>query len=391
MNGLEVPIYSVSQVNALIKTTLETSVGLLAVQGEVSGFRNTKERLIYFELKDKEARILCFMMVWDLKVSIEDGMEIKIYGVPSVFAKSGGLHIRVHEIELVGEGALKRAFEKLCKKLELEGLFLEERKRAIPEFPERIGLITSSDAAAYTDVLRVLGNRWGGLQIIFCKAGVQGYGAAESIVQAFKYFNKIDHVDVLILTRGGGSLEDLQTFNTELVARAIYGSRAPVICGVGHERDVTIADFVADVRAATPSNAAELCVPDRNQINYRVNAFVRRLERSITEEQNAYHRGIANAVSALERPIGEISHGLKRHVHQMATMIKQTLINAQRSVITTERVLASLNPRAILKRGYAVVRKGKHIISTTDKLAMGDAVAVELHKGAFESIVTKTI
>lgn len=391
MNALEPQVYTVSQVNSLIKTTLETSVGLIAVQGEVSGFRNTKERLVYFELKDKESRVLCFMMIWDLKQQLQDGMEIKVYGVPSVFVKSGGLHFRVHEIELVGEGALKRAYELLRKKLEAEGLFAIERKRMLVPFPERIGLITSPDAAAYADVLKVLANRWGGLEIVFIPAGVQGYGAAQSIVKAFHYFNTHEKVDAIILTRGGGSMEDLQAFNDESVARAIFGSRAPVICGVGHERDVTIADFVADVRASTPSNAAECVVPDRNEVAYHINAFTSQLNQAILNQIIEYRHGIASAVNVFERPIREVRHVIHQLVRQMVVIKAQSHEQAMQSLKEAQRLLTSLNPRNVLARGYAIVRKGKKIISTSKGLAAGNIVAVELHEGGFEGTINKVI
>ncbi len=391
MKSYDVQVYSVTQVNALIKTALETSVGLIAVQGEVTGFRVTKERLVYFELKDKESRVLCFMMIWDLKQPLADGMEVKAYGMPSLFVKSGGLHFRVHEVELVGEGALKRAFEALRKKLDAEGLFALERKRAIPIFPERIGLITSSDGAAYTDIVRVLGNRWGGLKIYLYPCGVQGYGAAESVVKGFEYFNKLEPVDVIILARGGGSLEDLQSFNAEIVARAIFGSRAPVISGVGHERDATIADFVADVRASTPSNAAERAVPDREEIIYRISAMASMLLSGITEQHRVYHRGIENALNAFLRPIRDVSHALKRLVQSLTTITTQTLISAKKSLSEMDRLLASLNPRAIMKRGYSIVRLDGEIIHRSKDLAVGSEVEVELYQGHFKGSVKEIV
>ncbi len=391
MKNFEIEVYSVTQVNALIKTALEESVGLIAVQGEVTGFRVTKERLVYFELKDKESRVLCFMMIWDLKQPLADGMEVKVYGMPSLFVKSGGLHFRVHEVELVGEGALKRAFEVLRKKLDAEGLFAPERKRAIPIFPERVGLITSSDGAAYTDIVRVLGNRWGGLQIFLYPCGVQGYGAAESIVKGFEYFNQHEHVDVIILARGGGSLEDLQSFNAEIVARAIFGSRAPVISGVGHERDVTIADFVADVRASTPSNAAERAVPDREEIAYRIDAMAHTLYEGVLEQHHVYHRGIENALNAFLRPIKEVKHALSRFMHSLITTTNHSMLGAKKSLVEMDRLLASLNPRSIMKRGYSIVRVQGKIVRRAKDLAVGSEVEVELDQGRFKGSVKEIV
>lgn len=391
MNGLEIPVYSVTQVNAVIKHALEAGVGLVAVQGEVSGFRITKERLVYFELKDKQSRILCFMLSWDLRLQIADGMEIKVYGTPSVFVKSGGLHFRVNEIELVGEGALKRAFELLKKKLESEGLFSEDRKRVIPQFPERVGLITSSDGAAYTDIVRVLANRWGGLEIILFPVGVQGYGAAESISKAFTYFNTHEKVDVVILARGGGSMEDLQAFNTEIVARAIFGSRSPVVSGVGHERDVTITDFVVDVRASTPSNAAERIVPDRKEITFRLAALTAAMTRAVELQHAECMSTIVNAVRSFERPIRDAKHALSEMVRTMISLIDEQRATARQSLKESVRLLSSLNPKNILARGYGIVRHKGKIIHTTSALDLGDTVEVELSQGQFKGSIKEIV
>ncbi|MDO8505229.1 MAG: exodeoxyribonuclease VII large subunit [bacterium] len=373
-------IYSILEYNQLVKSTLEAQVGLIAIQGEVSGFRVQKDRLIYFELKDKEARCLCFMMKWDLRVQLEDGMEIKALGAPSVFQGSGGLHFRATEVELVGEGALAKQFEMLKKKLEAEGLFAPERKRALPRFPERIGLITSTGAAAYDDVLRVLANRWGGIEIQFYPVSVQGFGAVESIVEAFLWFNKIDitppappltlrggncGVDVIILTRGGGSLEDLQAFNSEQVARAIFGSRVPVVCGVGHERDISIADLVADVRAATPSNAAEIVAPDRREVAQRLAYSIERMvdgvDGMIEEKQSTIKHAMELGARFIERYKEQIDHLF--------------------------RTLQNLNPLNILKRGYSVVMKGDRVIKDSSQVAEGDVIDVRLHSGVFKGTV----
>lgn len=391
MNGLEIPVYSVTQVNAVIKHALEAGVGLIAVQGEVSGFRITKERLVYFELKDKQSRILCFMLSWDLRLEIADGMEIKAYGTPSIFVKSGGLHFRVNEIELVGEGALKRAFELLKKKLESEGLFQLERKRVIPMFPERIGVITSSDGAAYTDIVRVLGNRWGGLEIMLYPVGVQGYGAAESIAQAFAYFNAHELVDVIIIGRGGGSMEDLQAFNTEIVARAIFGSRTPVISGVGHERDITIADFVSDVRASTPSNAAERAVPDRKDVAYRLKNMTNILDDALVTQHGQYRLGITDAVRSFEKPIRDASHAVLEMTKNLARALSEQIASTRQSLFGTARLLASLDPRTVLARGYSIVRKHGNSIRTTSALAIDDIVEVELHEGRFKGSVKEIV
>src|SRR3989344_3282465 len=212
----------IDHINALVATDVH------AVEGEISGFNLSQGRWVFFDLKDEkvESKVGCFMMAFKLKTPLEDGMKVRVIGTPKVHEKSGQFRITVEQVELVGEGALKRAFELLKKKLAGEGLFADERKRPIPRFPERIGVIASRESAAFGD---------------------------------FKYFQTAKpRPDVLVLMRGAGSLEDLQAFNSEEVAYAIFGSKIPVVVGVGHERDESIADYVADLRASTPSNAAEL-------------------------------------------------------------------------------------------------------------------------------------
>ena len=343
--------------------------------------------------------------------------------MPSVFKSIGGLHLRVTEIELVGAGALAQQFEMLKKKLAAEGLFDALRKRTLPRFPERIGLITSSGAAAYDDVLRVLQNRWGGLEIQFYPVSVQGFGAVESIVEAFGYFNRVaptpsnlpsgrggkmrageekfspplggggrggQGVDVIILTRGGGSLEDLQAFNSELVARAVFGSRSPVVCGVGHERDITIADLVADIRAATPSNAAEIVVPDRREIMEHIIWSTEHLERGMRVAMEERIGIIDKAMEMIDRFVDErgvrvdmVIAGLRRHV----AIYSEKLSQKKDMIGYLVRTLNNLNPLHILKRGYSVVYKEGKVIKTGQDIGKDDIVEVQLYKGGFRGRV----
>ncbi|MDO8435501.1 MAG: exodeoxyribonuclease VII large subunit, partial [bacterium] len=276
--------YTVSEFVTAVSAYLEQGLGTVVVQGEVTGYRIAKDRLVYFELKDASARVLCFAIVGDFHQPIEDGMEIRVTGSAKLFKATGGFHLRVIAIELVGAGALQRAFELTKQKLERDGLFAPEHKKPLPRFPEVVGIVTSKDAAAFTDVVRILNNRWGGMHIVLAPAGVQGPGAIPEIVEALRWCNENGDVrpDVLIVTRGGGSLEDLQAFNSEDVCRAIFSSRIPVVCGVGHERDTTLAELVADVRASTPSNAAERVVPDRRDIAREVNQMAAHFEDILT-------------------------------------------------------------------------------------------------------------
>jgi len=393
---------------------LGETFGPVVIQGEVTNFHQPKGNLIYFELKDKESRILCFMLSWELKVPIEDGTEIRVLGIPSLFKGSGGFHIRVQEIELVGEGALRKAWEALKEKLEKEGIFALERKRTLPRFPSRIGLITSSDAAAYTDVLRILKNRWSGLTIKFLPVAVQGIGSITRIVKALGYFNQKQDIEVIILTRGGGSLEDLQSFNSEDVVRAIFASQIPVVCGVGHERDITLADLVADQRASTPSNAAEIVVPDRreiiNTINWRTDQIksnfsllLKRADEEITEKLSLLEEGVRswkdNFVYLYEklgqnwRSFVQSLFWQKEKLHSSLIKIKErftfNLEVVKEQLVTQTRLITTLSPQATLDRGYSLtyLKDKQKIIKDSQEVKSGDNITTRLAKGKINSKV----
>ena len=387
-------VYTVTEFNREIKAYLEQGVTTVVVQGEVIGFRKAKERLVYFELKDRESRVLCFMMVWDLKVPLEDGAEIRVYGLPSLFVRSGGFHLRVQEIELVGEGALQKALEMTKVKLEKEGLFALERKRPLPAFPRNIGLITSPDAAAKTDVLRILENRWSGLHISFFPTAVQGVGAAKQLIGGINYFNEQGGVEVIIITRGGGSLEDLQAFNSEELARAIFASKIPLVCGVGHERDWTIADLVADRRATTPTNAAELVVPDKQEINRQIDELTIRLERGLKDVISRYQQKINEQVNILSRLI-------KDHLVRVSDLLykfkysfdhyQEKLKQLNQDVIAKKRLLINLNPEHLLKRGYSITYSltSGNIISDKKTTKINEKIKTKLAKGEIISQIKK--
>ncbi len=343
------------------------------VEGEVSGFGVSQNKWVFFDLKDEnaEAKIGCFTTVFKLKVPLEDGMRIRVAGAAKIYAKSGQFRINVEAVELVGEGALKRAYELLLKRLSAEGLFAPERKRRIPRFPEVIGVIASRESAAYGDFLRILDNRWKGVKIELAHVQVQGAEAVPDILNAFKFFNSAkDKPDVLVLIRGGGSLEDLQAFNSEDVARAVFSSKIPVIVGVGHERDESIADFVADLRASTPSNAAELAVPDRRDIVYAVLSMASSIEKAFKNEIGVKHGRLTEFAGLLQRYI-------KEKIAQVDHFLG---------------VIKNLDPRKILKRGYALVRARRGtIIRDIAQVDVGEIVDVQLAKGILKGkIIGKT-
>ncbi len=406
---------SVSEFISLVKMHLQTAIGRVTVQGEVTGYKTAKETLVFFELKDKQSRVTCFLMKWQQNIPLEDGMEVKATGYPSMFQAAGRFHLRVEQLEPVGEGALQRAFELLKQRLETEGLFAIERKRVLPRFPQRLGLITSPDAAAYTDVLRILNNRWGGLEIVLTPVGVQGTEAIGQIVGAIAYQNQVIKPDVIILTRGGGSLEDLQAFNSEAVARAVFGSAIPIVCGVGHERDITIADLVADVRASTPSNAAERVVPNRQDILYQLNSMVRDMEKTVTDRVGEQQRAVTEAVHRIEsvfhdkirhwrelmasfqkhfwlfdQRLGYLEKDIAERVRSLGLTVQTSLVRAQERLVHANNLLRSYNPEKVLARGYSITLTpaGKPVTSA-DQVNLNDTITTRLKHGRLDSTIIK--
>lgn len=392
MNEKQKLIFTVSQANDYLNTVLGEYE--LVVEGEISGFNVNQGRLVFFDLKDEQSVLACFMMVHNLRLPLEDGMKVRITGVPGLYKKSGRFRLMVSNIELVGEGALKRVFELLKAKLQKDGFFAPERKRSLPKFPERIGLITSREAAAYTDFIRILNNRWGGAEINFFHVQVQGASAIFNIVQAFEYFNSHPEMaDVLVLTRGGGSLEDLQAFNSEEVARAVFASKIPVVCGVGHERDESLADYVADVRAATPSNAAELVVPDRREMARQIETLADIVEniirRMITDLQHEIDYVLTKIAGNVDSRIQHAEHTVHRLT--LAGEVITARVREQLSAVDfAARTLKSLNPLTLLARGYSIVFKQGRVVQKASALKAGEEIKVRLGEGEVWSRVTRT-
>jgi len=405
-------ILTVTEFNELIKDTLSNSVGGIVVQGEVSGFRVNRDKLIFFELKDKKSRVLCFLLKWELKVEIADGMEIQVCGLPSIFQASGAFHIRVAEVVLVGDGALSRAFELLKSKLEQEGLFDASRKRALPMFPESIGIITSKEGAAYTDILRILNNRWGGLKIVLADTVVQGASAGNSIVAAIEHFNQQKQVEMIILGRGGGSLEDLQAFNLESVARAIFSSKMPIVCGIGHERDITIADLVADIRASTPTNAAMIAVRDRTEVLDNIEHHTMLISSACDSLLSNYSYKTAQLVSTLrlamnnkmvnvsyvcdsfQKGVIHFQHALfarRDHAKQLVATIESCLkihiANLRQQLEHKIDLIHKLNPLAILARGYSITYLDGKVMQDSGNINIGQTVRTIMRKGEISSKV----
>ncbi|MDP3970466.1 MAG: exodeoxyribonuclease VII large subunit [bacterium] len=364
-------IYSVSE---FVKGINELLVSIpVAIQGEVSNFKISQNRFVWFDLKDDSSYVSCFMLKFQLDQELEDGMEIQVFGNPGLFKKSGRFHVRVNKIELVGEGTLKRQYELLKAKLQKEGLFDEDRKRTLPKFPARIGIVTSEGAAAFTDVQRILADRWAGLDIKHFNVQVQGNAAPNTIIDALNFINHYyaDKLDVVIITRGGGSIEDLHAFNDEGVVRAIFALQVPCIVGVGHERDETLSEYVSDVRAATPSNAAELAVPFKEDVLYQIKSLINSQERSLRDVVARQHENVVTAVDVLDEQVIEFSNKVKNA--QQAFILGATkwehVVNFNSAKVDyIMQLLASYNPKKILERGYTITKTSTNKVVTSKKI-----------------------
>ncbi|MCX6780529.1 MAG: exodeoxyribonuclease VII large subunit [Candidatus Magasanikbacteria bacterium] len=331
--------------------------GSFEIEGEVASFGISGGQWVRFDLKDGDAIVNCFLTAWQLKEQIADGMKIVVTGYGKLYPKYGKFSFVVQSIRLSGEGSLKRAFELLQKKLQAEGLFDVGRKRELPRFPARVALITSRDAAAYTDFLRVSAARWPAAEIVHYHVGVQGASAAGEVVAALSDAgNRLEDFDVIVVTRGGGSMEDLHVFNTEEVARAVFASRVPVVSGVGHERDVTIIDMVADLRAATPSNAAELIFPDATEvlaeIRHKVAVQARGMDAAI-ERARAKTIHITYVVDRWVRSLSDRLETSRRQLLSRRDAFEQRLAAYKEKIVAAVRLLKSLHPQELLRRGYS--------------------------------------
>lgn len=330
---------TVSDFVALVNQTLEYAYPTVSVVGEVSEFRISQGKWVSFKLKDDNAIVDCFMGIYQMRIPLEDGMKIMVVAAPRLNAKWGKFSLNIKAVKPVGEGSIKKGFELLKAKLEAEGLFAPERKRTLPRVPKKVAVITSTESAAYADFCKILNERWGGLDVEVAHTQVQGEPAADQMMRAIRYFNSQEVLpEVLVMIRGGGSAEDLMSFNDELLAREIAGSRIPTLVGVGHEVDHTLADMVADRRAATPTNAAEILVPDRQEI-------IR------SARQQASSLGYQ-----LVRAIDEHSERTREQLQGAFQRIRERLDDHFERLAALRLVIAQASPESILKKGYALLR-----------------------------------
>ncbi len=368
-------IFSVSEITKNIRYVLEENFSSVWVEGEISNFKFHTSGHMYFSLKDEFSQIQCVMFRSDnakLDFEPKEGLSIVCFGRVSVYPMRGQVQLYAEKMEPKGLGALQLKFQELKEKLKKEGLFDEARKREIPYLPNRIGIVTSIDGAALKDILNVLHRRFSTVSILIHPAQVQGAAAAASIAEAIEDFNRLKNVDVLIIGRGGGSLEDLWAFNEEIVARAIFNSLIPVISAVGHEVDFTISDFVADLRAATPSAAAEIVTPMKEELILRISDLKLRILQAFT----GFVKNLRQELKALQQ-----SRGLKDPLSFFEIKFQRLsgLIGQ----------LEALGPLSTLKRGYSATFKlpGETLVTSFDSVKPGDFVKTRLKKGFFTSQV----
>lgn len=328
--------FTVTQFVDVVNQTLDYAYPSVNVQGEVASFKVNQGKWVFFDLKDEESSVPCFIPLFQLRMPIEDGMKVVVRGVPKL-TKWGKFSFTVKQILPVGEGNIKKSFEMLKKKLQAEGLFDTARKRPIPRPLHKIGVISSTGAAGYADFCKILNARWGGLEVQTAHVQVQGMDAPDQIIRALKYLNEKAEVDIVAIIRGGGSADDLSVFNDEKLAREIAASRIPVITGIGHEVDESLADLVADVRASTPSNVAEMLTPDRKAEIAKIRGRVWTVNKKIIQD-------IENIEARATRMVMEAGRG-----------VEAKIIAARNELLSRKKVLEGLNPERVLKRGYAIL------------------------------------
>lgn len=421
-------VFTVSEITRDIKLILENTFNEVWVEGEISGIRQIPSGTVFFTLKDSGSLLKCVIFssfVRGVKFELKDGIKIVCFGRIGVYEKDGQYQLYTEKIEAKGLGSLQLALEQLKEKLEKEGLFAPAHKRPIPYLPGRIGIVTSLQGAAIKDMLKVMDRRFADVNVIINPAQVQGEAAKGDIARAINEFNSFnddlppqEKIEVLIVGRGGGSIEDLWAFNEEVVARAIYNSRIPVISAVGHERDFTIADLVADLRAATPSVAAELVLPEKEaleektrQLAQRLKLFISELIVNSEEELDRLLRRISLGISNLfkldfgrfqsaEKKLALLSPlvGIQQHISRLNDLTRQLSIGAghftqlkNSRLVTLAEKLSSLSPLNILGRGYSITFKmpQREVIKDPQAIKAGDTIMTRMSKAEILSKVTE--
>lgn len=391
-------VYSVSQLNAYVKNLLDEDGALqtVFVSGEISNFKAHYSGHLYMTLKDESSAVKAVMFASNasrLRFRPDNGLKVLVIGRVSLYERDGSYQLYITDMQPDGIGSLNLAFEQLKKKLSAEGLFDDSRKKQIPVFPKRVGVVTSAAGAAFRDIQNVITRRYPAVDIIIKPVLVQGDGAAADIAAAVELFNRYNAADVLIVGRGGGSIEDLWAFNEEIVARAVFASKIPVISAVGHETDFTICDFVADLRAPTPSAAAELAVPDIWAVRNTLESFSLRQShalRSYIELEREKLRLLAES-RAMKNPLERINDSRQELVSlydRMLGAVSQELYTQRASLAACASKLNALSPLAVLARGYSITYKNGKPVSDILLLNKGDGIEIRLNNGSMNATVT---
>lgn len=396
---METNIYTVSQLNLESRQILEDNFQTLWIVGEISNLARPSSGHLYFSLKDKRAQVRCALFRMNsrsLKFSPENGQEVLLQARVSLYEPRGDYQLIVSNMELAGDGALQLAFNRLKERLDKEGLFDPDHKKTIPSLPQQIGVITSASGAAIRDILKVLKRRFPSIPVIIYPTLVQGDKAAETISAAIKMANSRAECDVLLLSRGGGSLEDLWSFNEEIVARAIFASNIPIVTGIGHEVDFTIADFVADQRAATPSAAAELVSPDQAQWLQKISTSEQKLKAVMASKLQHASMQLEHLRKRLRHPSQQLqaqAQQLDQLEQRLITSMRHRLQQAKQRLEYLSHGLNTVSPLKTLERGYAIVtrdRDGK-LVKNKDDVSVEDTLTIKLAKGELSCSINKHV
>ena len=344
--------FSPTEFLSVVNQTLDYAYPNATIEGEVASFKVNQGKWVFFDIKDEESSIPCFMTLWGLRMPIEDGMRVVVKGTPKV-TKWGKFSFTVQMVKPVGEGNLKKAYELLKKKLTEEGLFDPAKKRPLPSDLTKIGVISSTAAAGYADFVKIINARWGGMKVQVAHTQVQGLDAPDQIMRALKYFNEKSEVQAIAILRGGGSADDLAAFNDEQLVRAIAASKIPVVTGIGHEVDESLADLAADVRASTPSNAAEILTPDKK------------------EERQKIARNVNRASQLILQKIENVKIESQGKIERMSKRIKMSFDNLEDTIKQKIKLLEVLNPEKVLSQGYAIL---------SGKISPGNVVKITTFK-----------
>lgn len=391
-------VYSINELNNYVKNVLDSDANLrqILVSGEVSNFKAHYSGHMYMTLKDETSSVKAVMFAGNaskLRFSVENGMKVLVLGTVSLYPRDGSYQLYISSMQPDGIGALSIAFEQLKEKLSKEGLFDASHKKKLPSFPDKIGVVTSATGAAIQDIFNVLSRRYPVAEVVVRPAQVQGDGAAEDIAKAIEEFNAFNGADVLIVGRGGGSIEDLWAFNEEVVARAVFNSKIPVISAVGHETDYTICDFVADLRAPTPSAAAEIAVPDITELTADLLKIKQQMIISVKNKFNEERTRLLaiEKSGALKDPLSKLNEN-KRNLLYFSEKINdltQAYIDRQKLHFSSlAGKLDTLSPLGVIARGYAIVSKGEDVLTKAKDFNIGDTVNIKLSDGNVSASVT---